>query len=208
MTIFDIIFLVLIGVFIYTRFFGKPMPKSKRGKKKQNVFKFPVDDIEKAMRQQLQQTLAQSAAKKTAAQQRAAASLTGIAQIKALDPTFDKNQFLAGAKSAYTMFYDACNNRDEESLDALTAPRLFDEVIDKLEAAGKDYQTKITSVDDVKIVDSKVHGRAILIDVKYTAKQSDKPKAAAKKVEQIWTWAKPVGTEDPNWELESISNIV
>ena len=206
MTIFDIIFLILIAVFIYTRFFGKSLPKSKRGGKKQNVFKFPVDDIEKAMREQMQQTLAQAQAKKSAAQKRAAASLTGLAKIKAIDPTFNKNQFLEGATNAYGFFYDACNNRDEDTLDALTAPRLFDETIDKLEA-NPNAKTSVESLDDVKIVDSKVHGRTILIDVKYSAKQSDKPKAKAKKVEQIWTWARAVDQEDPNWELEAISLI-
>jgi len=79
----------------------------------------------------------------------------------------------------------------------------------------KKIEAKLNKVPT--IVDSKVHGRTVILDVKYTASISsyvvdnqDKLVSGDKKskdMEMIWTWARNVDADDLNWELTDISLV-
>jgi predicted lipid-binding transport protein (Tim44 family) len=71
----------------------------------------------------------------------------------------------------------------------------------------------------VDIVDTRIQGKTAIVSVKYIAKIAEyeenvKSKKAvknvnkkAKSIQTIWTWAKPLDSRDPNWELEEINAL-
>ena len=147
--------------------------------------------------------------------------LSGIEQVKAADSSFNKKEFTEGAKAAYFMFYEAINEVDEETLDDLTAPRVFDrfmEKVESLEAQGQKQVFDIKEIVEAEIVDARVHGQTAIIDVKYKANHVEfivdgedslvsGDDETAKEVNTVWTWARNINAEDPNWELEDITQF-
>lgn len=142
------------------------------------------------------------AAEKARAAREAAKHLSGLAKIKALDSRFQEEEFLEGAKAAYRYFYDCWNAKDEEGLANLCAPGLYDRV--SMELADSDWQpVKVDDLRDATIVTARVHGKTAVVEVQFetTEREGD---AAPRTMQRRWVLARPLGSEDPNWELESM----
>ena len=212
MTLLDLIVLVIVGVFIYTRFFGHKLPKDLQKKAKKSASKmkagqildFPKETVEKA-------------APKPKKPKVDLSQYEGIDQVKAADNSFSEHAFLKGAKTAYEFYYDAWNRKDDEALANFLSPQLMDDAVETFNEMDKKGQSPKIEVSRVsgEVVDGRVHGRTAIVDVKFTAEQSenivdDKEKVVGKKkpakeVVTIWTFARIVDADDPNWELEKIS---
>ena len=211
LTLFDLIFIIMLGIFIVTRFLGNNLPKDKSKPKRRsnNVFEM---------------TPAQKEAVKVTAKKRATASpksfenLSGLAQVKAADPDFNEKEFKNGAKSAFQFYYEALNTGDEEALENLLSPRLMDEIdskIDALEEKKQLMKAEVGDISSIEIVDGRMSGKTAIIDVKYSAKVAEYTVDSAGKIKTgkktpqetviIWTWARATNSDDPNWELEEIS---
>ncbi|HZZ36752.1 MAG TPA: TIM44-related membrane protein TimA, partial [Caulobacteraceae bacterium] len=66
--------------------------------------------------------------------------LTGLAAVKAKDPSFDMSRFLAGSKDAYEMIVKAFAEGDKATLKNLLAPNVlagFETAIDQRQAEGR-----------------------------------------------------------------------
>ena len=205
----DLVIMVLLGVFIYTRFFSTKLPKddkTRKQQKPQNVLDFPKTTVpETPVRPQ----------RPKRPNPKDLADLKGTDLVRAYDPMFNEKEFLAGAREAYRMFHSAVAERDEETLENLLSPRLFDRVLDELDTLkGKDSRklTTIDGFDDISIIDARINGRTVILDVKYNARQAQavvkakgaQPKSTPQAVTEIWTWARNADAQDPNWELEDI----
>ncbi len=208
----DVLIIAGLLFFVATRFFSHKLPKTKsKNVKRGRLIDFPQPEAPK-------QTQAKKA-KPAAVKPKTPTQTTGLAAIKELDPTFNRSQFVEGAKHAYGLYHKAYTEGDEETLDNLLSPRLFDEVMtgrDELEKAGHTTLYNVKSVDDVTLVDAHISGQTMIIDVKYTAKTiiavlDEAGKAVKGKktvpvdITEIWTWARNASSEDPNWELEHIA---
>ena len=212
----DLIIFIVVGVFIYTRFFGHKLP----GGKPKNLF-----GAQPKKRRTRQAHLKPVPTQQEKPAQQAAAKVVplkptkqGLAGLKEVDSTFNEKEFVAGAKHAFGMYYTAWVEKDEETLADLLTPNLFDDVMDELETAAQEGKTPYLELDDkieATLVDGRLNGRTAIVEVKYsahmvqdyisqTAKTSRKK---AKTVSQVWVWARPVGSEDPNWELQAINPI-
>lgn len=188
----DIIIMVLVGVFIFTRFFGYKLPKKTKRRTRKgttNILEFSIG-------------AAPQAKPKPRAKKKPPA--TGAAALQAIDPSFTEKDFLKGATAAFSMYYQAYAEADEETLENLLSPRLYDQTMDELES--KPAAVKAELVNKPQIMDARVNGQTMVVDVKYEAKIT-KGKAAAKPTAIIWTWARPANTDDPNWELDAISYL-
>lgn len=218
MAFIDIIVIILILAFVVTRFLSHNLPEEtkeerKKAKEKQKkmgmVVPFPdMEDLPKPSKKKMRTVKSMD-------------ELEGIEQVKTIDTDFKEKDFVEGAKYAYNMFYDALNDVDEETLDDLTAPRLFDrymEKVESLESEGKQQRFEVKNIISAEIVDAKVHGQTAIIDVKYKAEhveyvvdseenivEGDDEKI--KTVDTVWTWARNVNETDPNWELEDIAAL-
>lgn len=204
----DIVFLILLAVFIVSRFMGNQLPKD--DKKSKKVVKFPEDVIKEVEKVQKEQ--------KKKVSLKHLEGLSGVKLIEQADKDFKKKEFLSGAELAYQMYYDAINDKDEDTLEGMVAPRHFDEImesVETLESENKKRFVLIEEIENVEIVEAKLHGRTAIIDVKYVAQQTDVIESedlseddvekAPSEVVSIWTWARSIDSEDLNWELERIT---
>lgn len=128
--------------------------------------------------------------------------LSGLAKIKAMEPGFKDETFLEGAKAAYAYFYQSWNAKDEEALANLCAPGLYDRLISELHSA--DWQpVQLDDLRDAEIVNARVHGKTAVIEVQFDSVECE-GEASPRQLQRRWVLARPLNSEDPNWELESI----
>ena len=222
----DFILLVIFIAFIVSRFMSHKLPKDDKNKKNiqsQQKKHGQPRTTSKGNSQENVVTLGQRPARKSTFQpekisQEELEKIKGVDKIRAVDPTFNEAEFKDGAKQAFMLYWQAVAEKDEETLQNLLAPRLFDstmDTIDTLEDAGKHRVTRIDKFDDLEIVDTRVNGLTALIDLKYTVTwaQSDvkndttSTQAQAKTTRTVWTLARNLSDEDPNWELEDIKPV-
>ena len=202
----DLMILLVVGYFVYSRFFGTKIPKGKDSdakdiyqamgaarKKQDKARDIPAADApEKAKPQPL---------KKTKIDPEKIAKLDGVAKIKAVDSRFDEAEFIGGAKQAYGIYYAALSSGDEDTLESLVAPKIFDELADQIDE-GKNPKVVIEEEPKAEITNTRIHGRSLMIETTYTAKLTIDGKKT-QTVKEIWTWGRSADDEDPNWELES-----
>jgi predicted lipid-binding transport protein (Tim44 family) len=147
---------------------------------------------------------AEAAGKPTAqASREAVKHLSGLAKIKALDSGFREEDFLEGAKAAYGYFYQSWNAKDEEALENLCAPGLYDRVA--VELQSDDWQpVQVDDLRDAEILSARVHGKTAVIEVQFESVERE-GEGTPRTMRRRWVLARPLGSEDPNWELESMT---
>ena len=137
-----------------------------------------------------------------------------LTQIGIADPAFDREQFLAGAHAAYEMVVTAFARGDRETLQALTSDdvfRSFELAIEDRESRGEMQETTITAMRSVDIVDAAMSGSEAEVTVKFVSTTVSALKDAAgdpvggppheQEVTDIWTFARDLKSNDPNWLL-------
>lgn len=201
---FDLIILGLMVWFVYSRFMSNKLPKdNKKPLNTASILPFNDNNNDEPLKAQDN-------------------PISGMDELKKLDRSFKENDFINGTKQAFNMYYEALNNQDEDMLDSLIAPKLFDEVMDKVEEKmdkGIIPKTDVKDIVSVDIVDTRIQGKTAIISVKYAAKiveyeENIKSKKVTKNIakkeksiQTIWTWARPIDSSDPNWELEDINAL-
>jgi predicted lipid-binding transport protein (Tim44 family) len=139
----------------------------------------------------------------------------GLDAIAAGEPSFAPGPFLAGARAAYEMIIMAFAAGDLATLRRLLAPEAlanFARAIDARNAAGQKMTTTLISIDRAEIVEASVQGGMGQIAVKFAAQlNSVTTDAKGAVVEgsasevanhvEIWTFARPLASRDPNWLL-------
>jgi predicted lipid-binding transport protein (Tim44 family) len=115
-----------------------------------------------------------------------------------MDPFFKEGKFLKGADNALKMYYESLKDGDEEFLEDFLAPRLMDETRDFLESKPKNLKL-VDKVKTSSIVNADIKGRTAFVDVMFDVSFDD---SSSEKV--IWTLARPVDSDDPNWDLDQI----
>lgn len=193
LTLIDLIFLIVVGVFVFTRFFQSKLPKDQNKTKKRpqarplNVKIGATED-----------DFAQNTVVKLKPKDKT--PLTGIDKLKSMDPFFREGKFLKGADNAFKMYFEALQEGDEEFLETFLSPKLMDEMRDVVDSKTK--RAKVALVEKVNtssIVNADVKGRTAFVDVMFDAKFDND---TSEKV--IWTLARPVDSDDPNWDLDKI----
>ena len=87
-----------------------------------------------------------------------------LTQIRMVDPQFDLQQFLAGARAAFEMIVEAYAAGEKTTLRPLLADdvyRGFEGAIDQRQAAGQTLETQLTAVPAVEVASARMAaGRA------------------------------------------------
>ena len=225
---FDLIIIIGFLFFIFSRFFGTKLPKDpkkgnkfcqKPGSNTQNgrIDRTGAKPANTVVEMPRKPTVTVKMNKPTVSPE-VLAKLEGAERLKAVDPTFDEKTFISGARQAFNLYWQAVAEYDEETLDALTSPRAFDKIMDRIEPLqdeGKALLTRVDKLESVTLGDTRVNGRTAIAEVKYVAQlgQSEEDKAAkstdaqAKLYEAVWIWARNVDDLDPNWELDDIKVV-
>jgi predicted lipid-binding transport protein (Tim44 family) len=144
-----------------------------------------------------------------------APGLTGLAAIKAGDPSFDEELFLKGARGAFQIIVTAFAAGDKAALEPLLNKDVFGAFVDAIgarQAAKETLQTTLVAVKSAEIVEGSIEGAFALVTVKLVSDQINATRAAdghvvdgdpEKTIEKtdFWTFSRPLRARDPNWIL-------
>jgi predicted lipid-binding transport protein (Tim44 family) len=139
----------------------------------------------------------------------------GLAALRAADPNFNADGFLAGARTAFEMIVKAFAAGDTATLQPLLSPDVFaafSEAIRARQAAQETHETKIAAIKVAVIEHVAIEGGNGLVTVKLVTDQINATRAAdgsvvegdADKVIEktdFWTFSRPVRSRNPNWIL-------
>lgn len=145
----------------------------------------------------------------------AAPGLTGLAALKATDPSFDEDSFLKGARAAFQIIVKAFAAGDTVALEPLLNKDVygaFVEAINARQAAKETLQTTLVAIKSAEIVESSIEGASGLVTVKLVTDQINVMRAADGRVVEgdpekvvektdFWTFSRPLRARDPNWIL-------
>jgi predicted lipid-binding transport protein (Tim44 family) len=139
----------------------------------------------------------------------------GLDAIAAQEREFDAGNFLAGAKQAYEMIVTAFADGDRKLLKNLLAKDVYDgfvAAISERESRGEKMETRFVSIDKADIAGAELKGRMAHITVRFVSQLVSVTRNRAGEVvdgspdrvtdvTDIWTFAREVGSRDPNWKL-------
>jgi predicted lipid-binding transport protein (Tim44 family) len=139
----------------------------------------------------------------------------GLDAVLKADPNFDARGFGGGAKAAYEMIVQAYAKGDKKTLKNFLAKDVLDgftSAIADRESRSETSETTFVSIDKSDIVGADMRDKFAHITVNFKSKlirvTRDKTGAvvdgSAEKIEDvtdIWTFARDVSVQDPNWKL-------
>jgi predicted lipid-binding transport protein (Tim44 family) len=139
----------------------------------------------------------------------------GLMAIVKSDPSFDPEQFLEGAKSAYEMIVMAFAGGNKRSLRQLLGEDVYDGfigAIDEREERGETVDSSFIGIDKADIIEAERKRKSAQVTVKFvsqliTATTDKKGKVIdgdpkkVREVTDIWTFARDITSRDPNWKL-------
>jgi predicted lipid-binding transport protein (Tim44 family) len=165
--------------------------------------------------------LAGPAAAPAAAPAAPAARASGIDALRAADRSFDSEAFLAGARGAFEIIVNSFAAGDTAALRPLLADdvyRSFAGAIAQRNATRERLQTHLLSIKSLEMVDGGVDGGEAHVAVKFVSDQTHvlygadgsiiegDPDRAEEKTD-IWTFARPIRSRNPNWVLVATTNV-
>jgi predicted lipid-binding transport protein (Tim44 family) len=139
-------------------------------------------------------------------------SLTGLAAVRARDPSFDVGRFLGGAKGAYEMIVKAFAAGDRTMLRNLLAPNVmasFDTAIAGRESDGVTETVEFLHAPRADLEKAEMVGAGDLarLTVRFLAEfrsRSHGPEGEAvedRRTAELWTFERNLRSRDPNWTL-------
>lgn len=139
-------------------------------------------------------------------------SLSGLAAVRARDPSFDIGHFLVGAKSAYEMIVKAFAAGDRATLRGLLSPAVmagFDTAIAARETEGRTEGVEFLHAPRADLEKAEMAGAGDLarLTVRFLAEfrnRSKGPEGEAvedRRTAELWTFERNLKSRDPNWIL-------
>jgi predicted lipid-binding transport protein (Tim44 family) len=139
----------------------------------------------------------------------------GTAAIRRVDPSFDPDRFIDGAKMAFEMIVTAFAKGDEKALQPLLAPNVFESFaadIRRRREAGETRETTVAGIRQARIHEARLEGREARVTVLIVSEQInvtrdrsgtviDGDPKQAETVSDLWTFARDTRSRDPNWQL-------
>jgi len=138
---------------------------------------------------------------------------TGLAAIRARDPSFDAAHFLEGARSAYEGVVRAFAAGDRAALQKLVAPGVltgFETVMAQRESEGRTQSVEFTSTTRADLDNLEVAGDVARARVRFLAElrsRSKGPEGEAvddQRTAELWTFERKLASKDPNWTLTRV----
>ena len=150
----------------------------------------------------------------------AALSGSGISAIKKADPSFQEDQFIQGAASAFAMVLTAFAEGDLSQLRRLLGYDLFNEFSDAIRernAENESLSLVIDEIEDVQILDGEMADGIASVTVRFVSKQTRRlfdgegneivdDASVNEAVIDVWTFERDTQIADPNWKLVETSS--
>jgi predicted lipid-binding transport protein (Tim44 family) len=137
-------------------------------------------------------------------------ALTGLAAVKARDPSFDAGRFLTGAKAAYEMIVKAFASGDRATLRKLLSPNVmasFDAVIAQRENEGSSETVEFLNAPRADLEGAEVDGDTARIITRFLGEFRSRTKGPEgeavddRRTAELWTFERNLKSRDPNWTL-------
>ena len=139
----------------------------------------------------------------------------GLTAILSRDPAFEPDQFLGGAKMAYEMIVMGFADGDKRALKGLLSREVYENfvsAIDDRADRGEKVQASFVGLEKADIKAAELSKDEAQITVKFvsqmisaTLDQNDEvvdgDLQEVAEVIDVWTFARPVKSRDPNWKL-------
>jgi len=139
----------------------------------------------------------------------------GLAEIQAVDRSFDGQEFVSGARMAFEMILGAYAKGDLKALRPLLSNEVYEEfagAVREREQSGEVLETTLVSVKDAEITEAELQGKTAFVSVKFVSEQINIVRNAEGKVidgaekrvdtiTDLWTFARNTRSRDPNWTL-------
>jgi len=142
--------------------------------------------------------------------------LCGLAsKLQGLDPKFDEEEFVDGAKEAFRMVLSAYAKGDRDTLRALTSDEVYEPMegaITDREESNETLDALLVGIQHARLDDVETVGSVAQITVRYVSEQTNVLRngegqpidGAPNQVETIvdlWTFERDMAKNDPNWRL-------
>ncbi|MBT6093703.1 MAG: Tim44 domain-containing protein [Rhodospirillaceae bacterium] len=145
----------------------------------------------------------------------------GITDIRAVDPTFNTEDFLVGGRVAFEMVLGAYATGDRETLENLLSPdvlRNFIRAIDEREEAGQTMEDTLVGIRKADIVEAYMDSSVAMVTVKFLSEQVNVVRDAEGQIASgnpnevtdvidFWTFARDTQMSDPNWLLVATRSL-
>jgi predicted lipid-binding transport protein (Tim44 family) len=144
------------------------------------------------------------------------ATALGLDAIAAKDAGFDAKHFLTGARAAYEMIVTAYAQGDRRMLRNLLSREVYDgfeSAIKEREARGEKAETRFVSIDKADITGAEVKpAQNAQVTVRFVSQLVSVTRGRDGNVIEgnpdkvidvtdVWTFARDLGSRDPNWKL-------
>lgn len=130
----------------------------------------------------------------------------GVMAIVRADPSFDVEQFLAGARAAYELIVGAFAKGDRDTLRGLLTPRVFESyqaAIAKREESGG-QGPELVRLKLVELADAGLEGPTARVVVRFEAELAEGAHGV-RDARERWTFERDVRASDPNWRLARVT---
>lgn len=140
-----------------------------------------------------------------------------LAAMKRVEPSFSVSEFLGGARGAYEMILMGFERGNVEDLKPFLAEDVyetFEEVVAQREEQGLTIEAEFVGVRELSLADASYDEASGLaeVTVRYVAELTSVVKnaegevvegssTAVKRQKDVWTFARTMGSSDPNWQL-------
>ncbi|MDX1402752.1 MAG: Tim44/TimA family putative adaptor protein [Kiloniellales bacterium] len=138
-----------------------------------------------------------------------------LTQIKLADESFTAKEFLSGAKLAFEMIVAAFASGDKQALKPLLSKEVFEnfcQAIDDRESRDETLETTLVGITDAEIIDASLEQKTAYVVVKFVSEQVNVTRDTEErivdgdpnhvaKITDLWTFARPTRSRDPNWQL-------
>jgi len=128
----------------------------------------------------------------------------GLEEIYNVDQSFTAEDFLRGAKAAYTMIVGAYARGDRAALRPLLDDDVYqawDAAITERDASGE-RAFELLRIKRAEIDRAELEGSLARISVRYDAELGDGE--TTRTAREIWTFKRVVTADDPNWLLDDV----
>ncbi len=139
----------------------------------------------------------------------------GLLAIANADRSFDPEHFMSGAKQAYEMIVTAFAEGNKKILQDLLSPEVyggFEDAIDGREDRGEQIDQSFVGINKADIIEAELKDGIANITIKFVSQlisatldrdgkilSGDSQKIT--EVTDIWSFARDIGSANPNWRL-------
>jgi predicted lipid-binding transport protein (Tim44 family) len=146
---------------------------------------------------------------------------SGLGQIRSVDPQFNVDVFLGGARAAFELIVHAFAGGDTASLRPLLSDEVYDQFADAINhrvASHETHETNLVSIKSADVEEAELNGRTAFVTVKVVSDQINVTRAADGHVvdgdpdrvvekTDFWTFARNTRSQDPNWLLVATRSV-